>query len=184
MLNKKIQESLVQMLGYIGENAEREGLKGTPSRVIRSWGEIYSGYKKDPKDLLTVFEDVDGYQEMVVVRDIKLFSMCEHHMLPFFGKAHVAYLPDKRVIGISKLARLVDIFARRLQIQERLCEQVTNALMEHLKPKGAACTIEASHMCMQMRGCNKQESVTVTTSLKGCFLEDKTVRQEYLVYIK
>jgi len=184
MSGKEIQDSLILQLRHIGENTEREGLKDTPSRVIRSWGEIYSGYKKNPKDLLTTFVDVDGYQEMVVLRDIELFSMCEHHMLPFFGKAHVAYLPDKRVIGISKLARLVDIFARRLQIQERICEQVTNALMEELCPKGAACTIEASHMCMRMRGCNKQNSIMTTTSLKGCFLLDTIVRQEYLTYIK
>lgn len=184
MSEKEIQNSLIAQLRYIGENAEREGLMDTPSRVIRSWKEIYSGYNKDPKDILTVFEETEGYQQMVVLKDIEIFSMCEHHMLPFFGKAHVAYLPDKRVLGISKLARLVDIYARRLQIQERIGEQVTNALMEQLKPKGAACIIEASHMCMRMRGCNKQHSIMLTSSLKGCFLEDQSVRNELLTYIK
>jgi GTP cyclohydrolase I len=181
---QQIQEILRQQLRFIGENTEREGLIDTPARVIKSWKEIYGGYRIDPKSLLTIFTEVDGYQEMVVLKDIELFSTCEHHCLPFFGKAHVAYLPDKRVIGISKLARLVDVFARRLQIQERLGEQVTKALMEHLQPKGAACTIQASHMCMRMRGCNKQNSEMITTSLKGVFETDPTVRQEYLTYIK
>jgi len=179
-----ITEALIKkQLELIGEDPEREGLIGTPARVLKSWKEIYSGYTQDPKDLLTVFTDVSGYQEMVVLRNIKVFSMCEHHCLPFFGIAHVAYVPDSRVIGISKLARLVDMFARRLQIQERLCEHVTPALMDNLFPKGAACTIEASHMCMQMRGCNKQEATMVTTSLKGVFLTDATARHEYLTYI-
>lgn len=184
MSEKQIQKSLIEQLRYIGEDTEREGLIDTPSRVIRSWKEIYSGYNQDPAKILTVFKETDGYQEMIILKDIEFYSMCEHHMLPFFGKAHVAYLPDNKVIGISKLARLVDIFARRLQIQERLCQQITDALMEHLQPKGAACTIEASHMCMKMRGCNKRKSTMVTTSLKGCFLDDSVARQEYLLYIK
>ncbi len=184
MSAKRVQEDLISILRFIGEDTEREGLKNTPSRVIRSYKEIYSGYGKNPKSILTVFEETDDYSQMVVLKDIEIFSMCEHHMLPFFGKAHVAYLPDKRVIGISKLARLVDIYARRLQIQERIGQQVTHALMEYLKPMGAACTIEASHMCMRMRGCSKQHSTMITTSLVGCFKEDMVVRQEYLTYIK
>lgn len=165
-----------------GKNSEREGLRDTPSRVVRSWGELYSGYDKNPKDLLTVFAS-DGYDQMVVLKDIELFSMCEHHMLPFYGKAHVGYIPDKKVVGISKLARLVDMFARRLQIQERLTDQVTESLMEHLKPKGVICIIEATHMCMRMRGVGKQNSVMTTSSIKGAFLEPG-VKEEFINLIK
>ena len=139
------------------EDPNREGLLDTPSRVAKSWDEIYSGYNKNPEDLLTVFE-AGTYDQIVLLKDIEIFSMCEHHMLPFFGVAHVAYIPGTKVIGISKLARLVDMYARRLQIQERIGEQVTAALMQYLQPKGAACIIEASHMCMRMRGVNKQNS--------------------------
>lgn len=171
------------MLSAINENPNREGLVDTPKRVIKSWQEIYSGYSKDPKDVLTVFES-DGYDQIVLLKDIEMYSMCEHHMLPFFGKAHVAYIPDGKVIGISKLARLVDIYARRLQIQERIGEQVTNALMEHLKPKAAACIIEAQHLCMLMRGVNKQNSVMVTSSLRGVFLTDPAAKNELMNLIR
>lgn len=173
-----------RILQHLGEDPSREGLRDTPSRVVKSWKELYSGYGQDPANLLTVFSDCDDYNQIVILKDIKLFSMCEHHMLPFYGKAHVAYLPKGRVIGISKLARLVDMYARRLQIQERLGQQITNALMFHLKPQGAACIIEASHMCMQMRGCNKQESTMITSSLDGIFLKDATVRAELLQLLK
>lgn len=166
-----IQDNIVRQLEYIGEDPNREGLLETPNRIVRAWDEIFAGYSKHPKDLLTTF-DTDGYDQMVLSRNIEMYSMCEHHNLPFFGKAHVAYIPGRRVIGISKLARLVDIFARRLQIQERIGEQVTAALMEYLKPKGAACVIEAQHLCMMMRGCSKQNSEMVTSSLKGVFLDD------------
>jgi GTP cyclohydrolase IA len=178
------ENSIIEILRHLGENPDREGLKDTPSRVVKSWKELYGGYTQDPSTILTTFTDCDGYQQVVILRNIKLFSMCEHHMLPFYGKAHVAYLPDKKVIGISKLARLVDIYARRLQIQERLGQQITHALMEHLKPLGAACIIEASHMCMQMRGCNKQEAIMTTSSLEGVFLEDPTVRAELYQLLK
>ncbi len=167
----KIQQTIIDQLRYIGEDPHREGLEETPNRIVRMWDEIFAGYSKSPGDVLTTFA-ADGYDQMVLSRDIEMYSMCEHHVLPFFGKAHVAYIPDKRVIGISKLARLVDIYARRLQIQERLGEQVTSAMMEYLKPKGAACVIEAQHLCMMMRGCSKQNSVMVTSSLKGIFLDD------------
>lgn len=143
-----LRKDLIRLqLEAIGENTNREGLLETPSRVVKSWGELYSGYDKDPKDLLTVFQ-AGTYNQIVLLKDIEMFSMCEHHMLPFFGKAHVAYIPGEHVIGISKLARLVDMFARRLQIQERIGEQVTDALMDYLKPKAAACIIEAQHMCL------------------------------------
>ncbi len=174
-----MHQKIIDLLNYIGEDPNREGLKETPDRILRAWDELFSGYKKDPSDVLTTF-GTDGYDQMVLSRDIELYSMCEHHMLPFFGKAHVAYIPGRVVIGISKLARLVDIFARRLQIQERIGEQVTNSLMEYLRPKGAACVIEAQHLCMMMRGCNKQNSTMVTSSLKGVFLDaqDKDKQQE------
>ena len=178
-----IQSSIVRQLQYIGEDSNREGLAETPNRIVRSWGELYSGYGKDPKDFLTVFS-ADGYDQMIILKDIELFSMCEHHMLPFFGKAHVAYIPGEKIVGISKLARLVDLFSRRLQIQERLGEQVTDALMELLQPRGAACIIEAVHMCMRMRGVAKQHSTMVTSSLKGIFLEQDETRQELMGLLK
>jgi GTP cyclohydrolase I len=170
-------------LAFIGEDPEREGLKETPARVLKSWKELYAGYNQNPADFLTVFEK-GTYNQIVLLQDIDLYSMCEHHCLPFFGKAHVAYLPGEHVIGISKLARLVDVYARRLQIQERLGEQVTEALMTHLKCQGAACFIEASHMCMRMRGCNKQNSIMKTSSLKGVFLTDPSFENKLLMMIK
>jgi len=167
---ESVEQNIVRQLEYIGEDPTREGLQDTPNRIVRAWGELFAGYNQDPGNVLTTF-GTDGYDQMVLSRDIELYSMCEHHMLPFFGKAHVAYIPGRAVIGISKLARLVDIFARRLQIQERIGEQVVNTLMEYLEPKGAACVIEAQHLCMMMRGCNKQNSTMVTSSLKGVFLD-------------
>jgi len=174
-----IAESITHLLQYIGEDPDREGLKETPQRIIRACEELFSGYSEDPSTLLTTFAS-DGYDQIVLLKDIELYSMCEHHILPFFGKAHVAYIPNKRVIGISKLARLVDIYARRLQIQERIGEQVTSTLMEILQPKGAACIIEAQHMCMRMRGCSKQNSVMFTSSLKGAFLDEIATRTELM----
>jgi len=177
------EENILLQLMHIGEDINREGLLKTPERVIKSWSEIYSGYEKDPKDLLTVFES-GTYDQIVLLKDIEMYSMCEHHMLPFYGIAHVAYIPEAKVIGISKLARLVDIYARRLQIQERIGEQVTQALMEFLQPKGAACIIEACHMCMRMRGVSKQNSTMVTSSMKGAFFTNPIARQELLQLIK
>jgi len=180
----KASEAIRTIIREIGDNPDREGLLETPSRIIRSWSELYSGYGQDVASLFKTFSDVSGYSQIVICKNIEIYSMCEHHMLPFFGKAHVAYLPDKRVIGISKLARLVDVYARRLQIQERICEQVTDAIMEYLQPQGAACIIEAMHLCMRMRGCSKQESVMVTSSMKGIFLKDGKVREELIQLIK
>ena len=169
--NPEVAEANVsRLLEYLGEDVNREGLQGTPRRVIKMYDEIFTGYKQHPKNILTTFA-ADGYDQIVLLKDIELYSMCEHHMLPFVGVAHVAYLPGDKVIGISKLARLVDIYARRLQIQERLGDQVTSALMEYLKPQGAACIIEAQHMCMRMRGVGKQRSTMVTSSVKGVFKE-------------
>ena len=164
------ETAIRELLAYIGEDPDREGLRDTPTRVIKAYDHLFSGYKQNPEELMRSFSS-DGYNQMVILRDIEMYSMCEHHMLPFFGKAHVAYIPDGKVLGISKLARIVDLYARRLQMQERLCEQITNCLMTHLKPVGAACVIEAEHLCMRMRGVEKQNSVMVTSSLKGVFLE-------------
>lgn len=183
MRNQSIEKSIKDVLEYIGEDPMREGLLETPRRVIKSWQELYGGYGKDPADVLTVFE-AGTYDQIVLLRDIEMYSTCEHHMLPFYGKAHVAYIPNGKVIGISKLARLVDVFARRLQIQERVGEQVTKALMEHLKPKGAACIIEARHMCMCARGVGKQNSVMTTSSLKGAFIEEVDARAELMGLIR
>jgi GTP cyclohydrolase I len=181
--NIRLMENIRFQLKCIGEDPDREGLIKTPDRVIRSWDELFVGYHEDPEELMTTFSS-DGYDQVVICKNIELYSMCEHHMLPFFGFAHVAYLPDKKVIGISKLARLLEVFARRLQIQERIGEQVTGALMKYLQPKGAACIIEATHLCMRMRGINKQQSVMSTSSLKGVFLEEASARQELFQLIK
>lgn len=178
-----VYDNVVRILEFIGENPNREGLVDTPQRVTKAIRHLFSGYSIDPKDVITTF-DSDGYDEMVLLKDIEFYSTCEHHMLPFFGKAHIAYIPDKKVIGISKLARLVEIFSRRLQIQERITEQITSTIMEVLQPKGAACVLEAQHLCMLSRGVEKQNSMMVTSSLKGIFLEKPAVREEFMRLIK
>jgi len=178
-----IEQNIVRSLQYIGEDVNREGLIDTPRRIVKSWKEIYSGYNQNPSDLMTTFTN-DKHDEIVLVKNIEMYSMCEHHMIPFFGKAHIAYIPDKKLIGLSKLARLIDLYSRRLQIQERIGDQVTNALMEYLAPKGAACIIEATHMCMRMRGVEKQNSVAVTSSMKGAFLDKPAARAELMQLIK
>ena len=178
-----IRDSVKHQLMYIGEDPNREGLLKTPERVVRAWNELFSGYKQNPELLYTVFE-ADQYDQIVLLKDCEVFSTCEHHLLPFFGRAHIAYIPDGKVIGISKLARLLDVFARRLQLQERIGEQVTNSLMEHLKPKGAACILECSHLCMRMRGASKQHSTMVTSSIKGVFLTKSEARAELMNLIK
>lgn len=182
---QQLKDGITNQLQFIGEYPEREGLLETPNRVVKSWLEIFSGYGKEPQDVLTTFES-DGYNQIILLKDIELYSMCEHHMLPFFGKAHIAYLPDPKgkIVGISKLARLLDIFAKRLQIQERIGDQVTDALMQYLKPAGAACIIEATHMCMKMRGVEKQNSIMVTSSMRGAFLENASLKGELMQLIK
>jgi GTP cyclohydrolase I len=178
-----MKDTIKKQIEFIGDDPDREGLKDTPNRIIRAWkNELFIGYSQNPKELLTTFSS-DGYDQIVLLKNIELFSMCEHHMLPFYGKAHVAYIPGKKIIGISKLARLVDIYAKRLQIQERIGEQVTTALMEYLQPQGVACIIEAIHMCMRMRGCSKQHSKMVTSSLKGVFRQE-TAKSELLSLIR
>jgi len=177
------EEAIEYQIGLIGDDPKREGLRETPFRVLKAWKEIYAGYSMEPASVFRTFES-DGCDQIVLLKNIELYSMCEHHMLPFFGVAHVAYIPNGRVIGISKLARLLDIFARRLQIQERIGELVTESLMVGLEPLGAACIIEATHMCMRMRGVGKQNSVMTTSSLKGVFLSQPAARQELQMLIK
>ena len=165
------RELVRHMLIAIGEDPDREGLVDTPRRVVNAWHEIFGGYKLNIHDIATTF-DADGYNELVLLKDIEFYSTCEHHMLSFSGKAHIGYIPSGRIIGISKLARILDIYARRLQIQERIGLQVTHALTELLEPLGTACIIEAQHLCMRCRGVEKQQSIMITSSLTGVFLED------------
>lgn len=174
------------LLSHIGEDPNREGLVETPERVIKSYEELFSGYKFNDAQIaktLKVFED-GACDEMVVLKGIEFSSFCEHHMLPFIGIAHVAYVPEGRIVGISKLARLVDIYAKRLQVQERLTTQITYALDRHLKPKGSACVIEAKHQCMSCRGVGKQNSVMITSSLTGVFKDEGTTRSEFFSLVR
>lgn len=173
---------LVQtLLRNLGEDPDREGLLETPARVIRAWRHWTQGYQQDAATVLKTFEDgAEGCDEMVIVRGIDLFSHCEHHMAPFFGKAHVAYIPDKRIVGLSKLARVVDIFAHRLQVQERLTNQIANAINDHLQPVGVGVVIEATHFCMCSRGVNKQGSTTVTSALRGAIKNKPEARAEFM----
>ena len=178
-----MEKLIYQLLKDIGEDPEREGLKRTPERVAKAWQFLTKGYQQDPKALINkaIFEE--DTSEMVLVRDIDFFSMCEHHLLPFFGKAQVAYIPDGKIIGLSKLARLVDMFARRLQVQERLTREIAETLNNELAPAGVAVVMEAEHMCMQMRGVEKQNSIAVTSCMLGVFRENFATRSELLTLI-
>jgi GTP cyclohydrolase I len=179
----QIPEAITTLLAELGEDPDRAGLVGTPDRVRRMYAELTEGYRTDPDALLNgAAFDVD-YDEMVVVRDIEFFSLCEHHLLPFFGKAHVGYLPRGRIIGLSKIPRIVDMYAHRLQVQERLTQQVAGFLMERLKPKGVGCVVEATHLCTVMRGVRKQEATMVTSSMLGTFRADARTRSEFLTFI-
>ena len=179
----EIPTAIRTLLAELGEDPDREGLAGTPDRVRRMYAELTDGYRTDPETLLNdAAFDVD-YDEMVVVRDIEFYSLCEHHLLPFFGRAHVGYLPSGRVIGLSKIPRAVDMFAHRLQVQERLTQQVATFLMERLEPKGVACVIEATHLCTVMRGVRKQEATMVTSAMLGTFRRDARTRAEFLTFI-
>jgi GTP cyclohydrolase IA len=167
------------LLAYLGEDVEREGLLETPARVVRAMGEHFSGYGQDAAEYLAkTFQEVDGYDELVLVSDIELFSHCEHHMVPFVGKAHVAYIPDGRVVGLSKLARVVDVYAKRLQVQEKLTKQIADAIQKHLKPQGVAVIVQCQHFCMCYRGVRKPGSWTTTSKLHGIFLKDPAARME------
>jgi GTP cyclohydrolase IA len=175
-----LEEAVRTLLVEIGEDPSREGLAGTPERVRRMYDELTAGYHVDPDALLDgACFNVD-YDEMVIVRDIEFFSLCEHHLLPFIGKAHVGYLPRGRVVGLSKIPRIVDMFAQRLQVQERLTVQVADFLMERLEPKGVACVVEATHLCTMMRGVKKQEATMVTSAMTGTFRRDARTRAEFM----
>jgi GTP cyclohydrolase I len=172
------------LIEWAGDDPRREGLKGTPARVVRAFEEYFAGYAIDPVELLQrTFEETDGYDEMVVLRDIRFESHCEHHLAPIIGKAHVAYLPQQRVVGISKLARLVEVYAKRLQIQEKMTAQIANTLDEVLQPKGVAVVIEAAHQCMTTRGVHKPGVAMVTSRMLGAFRTDPSTRREFLAII-
>lgn len=169
-----------RILALIGEDPEREGLQKTPERVAKALNFLTMGYNMDPCAIVNSAKFREDYRQMVIVKDIDIYSMCEHHMLPFFGKAHVAYIPDGQITGLSKIARVVEAFSRRLQVQERLTTQIRDCLNECLKPMGVAVVIEAQHMCMQIRGVQKQNSVTTTSAFTGIFLENLNTREEFV----
>lgn len=178
-------ESMVErILGELGEDASREGLARTPKRVAKSLRYLTSGYQQDPDKVLNGALFSVCYDEMVIVRDIEIFSLCEHHLLPFFGRCHVAYLPNRKVIGLSKIPRLVDVFARRLQVQERLTTEIAQTIMEKVRPRGVGVIIEARHLCMIMRGVEKQNSVAVTSAMLGSFRNDAQTRNEFLNLVR
>lgn len=169
------------LIAWAGDDPTREGLIETPKRVVKSYEEFYEGYDKDPKEILSkVFEEIEGYDEIVLVKDIPLQSHCEHHMVPIIGKAHVGYLPDQRVVGLSKLARVVDMFGKRLQTQETMTAQIADTINDVLKPKGVAVVIDAEHQCMSSRGVNKHGSSTITSRMIGVFRENQKSRMEFL----
>lgn len=180
----RMEERLRDIIEMLGEDPKRQGLERTPRRVARSLRFLTSGYQQDLDEVLNgALFDVT-YDEMVIVRDIEIFSLCEHHLLPFFGRCHVAYIPNKKVIGLSKIPRVVDVFARRLQIQERLTQQIAETLMEKINPRGIGVIIEARHLCMIMRGVEKQNSVAITSHMLGVFREEQRTRDEFLTLVR
>jgi GTP cyclohydrolase I len=181
----EVHDAVRIMLAWAGDDPSREGLIETPKRVAEAYKEFFAGYETDPEEILEkTFEEVEGYDEMVLVKDIRVESHCEHHMLPIIGKAHVAYIPTNRVVGISKLARIVDVYGKRLQTQETMTAQIANAIQKVLKPKGVAVVIDAYHQCMSTRGVHKTESSTVTSSMKGVFNDNVRTRNEFLNLIR
>jgi GTP cyclohydrolase I len=183
-LSSRGEHHVARLLEELGEDPAREGLERTPYRVWKSLGFLTSGYNQDVEDIVgeALFEE--AYDQMVVVRDIEFYSLCEHHMLPFFGHAHIAYIPNGRVVGLSKLPRIVEMFSRRLQVQERMTTQIADALEDVLAPEGVAVVVEASHLCMMMRGVQKQSSQTMTSALRGVFKDDPRTRAELLDHLK
>jgi GTP cyclohydrolase I len=181
---EQTEEAVRVLLRWAGDDPAREGLRGTPSRVTRAFEEYFTGYQIDPvEQLQRTFEETNGYDEMVVLKDIRFESHCEHHLAPIIGRAHIAYLPNKRVVGISKLARLVDVFAKRLQIQEKMTAQIATTLSEVLRPKGVAVVIEAAHQCMTTRGVHKPGVSMITSHMIGAFRTDPSTRREFLAHI-
>lgn len=182
--DEEAKECVRKLLAYIGDDPEREGLLDTPKRVLGAIQEQFRGYHEDPEAHLSrTFTEVEGYDELVLVSDIEVYSHCEHHVVPFVGKAHVAYIPNGRVVGLSKIARVVDTFAKRLQVQEKLTAQIANAMNETLKPQGVAVIMQCQHFCMCYRGVRKPGSWTTTSRLTGCFLEDEAARMELLTLV-
>lgn len=177
-----MREEIKKLLDYIGDDSEREGLLETPDRILKSYNHLFSGYNKDPKDIFKLFSD-GKCDEMVILKDIEFYSTCEHHFIPFFGKISIGYIPNGKVIGVSKLARLVEIYARRLQIQERLVGQIADDIMTYLTPLGCMVVAEAQHLCMVARGVEKQNSVMITNAIRGNF-KNNDVRSEFLKMIK
>ncbi|MEC7488813.1 MAG: GTP cyclohydrolase I FolE [Pseudomonadota bacterium] len=179
------EEAVRTLIRWAGDDPNREGLHETPARVARSYAEFYAGYGLDPEEvLMKTFEETGGYDEMVLIRDIEVESHCEHHMVPIIGKAHVAYIPNNRVVGISKLARVVEVFAKRLQIQEKMTVDIAATINQALKPQGVAVVIEASHQCMTTRGIHKAGADTVTSQMLGAFRDDPSTRREFLAMIR
>ena len=183
-VTNKIASAYTEILSDLGEDSNREGLLKTPERVAKSLQFLTRGYQQDPKAILEKALFHEAYSEMVLVKDIEVYSLCEHHMLPFFGKAHVAYIPDGKIVGLSKIPRLIDAFARRLQVQERLTIEIRDAIQDVLNPKGVAVVLECSHMCMQMRGVEKQNSSTTTSAFTGIFLSNDSSRKEFINLIQ
>ena len=182
--DQKAEEAIRTIIQWIGEDVEREGLKSTPKRVIRAFKEYFQGYKEDPASYLKkTFTEVEGYDDMVIEKNISIRSHCEHHMAPIIGVAHVAYIPSKKVVGLSKLARVVDAFSKRLQTQERLTMQIAKTIMHVLQPRGVAVTIDAMHQCMTSRGIKKEKTTTITNYFLGAFKEDLSFQNRYLRYI-
>ena len=178
---KQVEEAVKILIKWAGDNPEREGLIETPKRVVNSYKEFFSGYDSKPEQILSkTFDEVEGYDEMVIVRDITIESHCEHHMVPFIGIAHIGYIPDKRIVGISKLARIADVFAKRLQTQEIMTAQIADTINEVLKPKGVAVVIDAQHQCMTTRGTHKTESSTITSRMLGLFRTNSNTRSEFM----
>lgn len=178
---EEVEKAIRTLLLWVGENPDREGLLETPKRIAKVYKELFSGYGESVDEILgVVFEEVAGYDEPVIVKDISFYSHCEHHMIPIIGKAHVAYLPDKKIVGLSKIARVVDVFAHRLQTQETMTAQVANSLKKYLKPRGLAVLIEAEHMCMAMRGVQKQGAATITTSFHGYYKKDQVAQANFM----
>jgi GTP cyclohydrolase I len=183
MDHEKIKKLTAELISAIGEDPEREGLIDTPRRVSKSYDTLFGGYEKDPKDVVTVFDGED-YDEMIICKDIDFYSTCEHHMLPFFGKAYVGYLPDKKIIGISKIPRIIEIYARRMQNQERMTMQIAKAINDLLKPRGVGVVIKAQHLCMLSRGVERQNAVITTSSFTDLFRTNPETRSEFLGLIK
>ena len=182
--DEKAEEAIKTIIEWVGEDPEREGLKSTPRRVIKAYKEYFQGYKQDPAEYLTkTFTEVEGYDDMVIEKNISIRSHCEHHIAPIIGVAHVAYIPSKKVVGLSKLARVVEAFSKRLQTQERLTMQIAKTIMDVLQPRGVAVTIDASHQCMTNRGIKKEKTTTITNYFLGAFKDDLSFQNRYLRYI-